>query len=88
MPGSKLLVDNLPGDLRGNAADFCAGWGYLAAEIAARSPGLSALDLYEADFAALEAAKANLASTPSVARLLLDGSARASRSSAATTSSS
>src|SRR5689334_8953613 len=37
--GSKLLVDNLPGDLRGNAADFCAGWGYVAAEMAARSPG-------------------------------------------------
>ncbi|TGR36824.1 methyltransferase, partial [Mesorhizobium sp. M1C.F.Ca.ET.195.01.1.1] len=33
--GSKLLVDNLPGDLRGSAADFCAGWGYVAAEMAA-----------------------------------------------------
>lgn len=61
--GSKLLVDNLPADLRGNAADFCAGWGYVAAEMAARSPGLSALDLYEADFDALEAAKGNLANT-------------------------
>jgi 16S rRNA (guanine1207-N2)-methyltransferase len=59
--GSKLLVDNLPGDLRGNAADFCAGWGYVAAEMAARSSGLSGLDLYEADFDALEAAKGNLA---------------------------
>ena len=27
--GSKLLADNLPADLRGNVADFCAGWGYL-----------------------------------------------------------
>lgn len=61
--GSKLLVDNLPGDLRGNAADFCAGWGYVAAEMAARSPGLSGLDLYEADFDALEAAKGNLGGT-------------------------
>lgn len=61
--GSRLLVDNLPGDLRGNAADFCAGWGYVAAEMAARSPGMSALDLYEADFDALEAAKGNLANT-------------------------
>ena len=61
--GSKLLVDNLPGDLRGNAADFCAGWGYVAAEMAARSSGLSGLDLYEADFDALEAAKGNLANT-------------------------
>ncbi|MGX5830417.1 class I SAM-dependent methyltransferase [Mesorhizobium sp. 43Arga] len=61
--GSKLLVDNLPGDLRGHAADFCAGWGYVAAEMAARSSGLSGLDLYEADFDALEASKGNLAST-------------------------
>ncbi|BAB51990.1 class I SAM-dependent methyltransferase [Mesorhizobium japonicum] len=61
--GSKLLADNLPGDLRGNAADFCAGWGYVAAEMAARSSGLSGLDLYEADFDALEAAKGNLANT-------------------------
>ncbi|TIP26782.1 MAG: class I SAM-dependent methyltransferase [Mesorhizobium sp.] len=58
--GSRLLVDNLPGDLRGSVADFCAGWGYVAAEVAARSPGISALDLYEADFDALEAAKGNL----------------------------
>ena len=33
-------------------ADFCAGWGYLAAEVAQRSTGLSGLDLYEADFEA------------------------------------
>ncbi|MEI8698779.1 MAG: class I SAM-dependent methyltransferase [Mesorhizobium sp.] len=61
--GSRLLVDNLPGDLRGNIADFCAGWGYVAAEVAARSPGISALDLYEAEFEALEAAKRNIGNT-------------------------
>ncbi|TIM36005.1 MAG: class I SAM-dependent methyltransferase [Mesorhizobium sp.] len=61
--GSRLLVDNLPGDLRGSVADFCAGWGYVAAEVAARSPGLSALDLYEAEFDALEAAKGNIGNT-------------------------
>ncbi|TIL67350.1 class I SAM-dependent methyltransferase [Mesorhizobium sp.] len=61
--GSRLLVDNLPGDLRGSVADFCAGWGYVAAEITARSPGLSALDLYEAEFDALEAAKFNIGTT-------------------------
>jgi 16S rRNA (guanine1207-N2)-methyltransferase len=59
--GSKLLVENLPRDLRGSVADFCAGWGYVAAEIAARSPGISGLDLHEADFPSLEAAKLNLA---------------------------
>ncbi|KQZ94010.1 methyltransferase [Mesorhizobium sp. Root157] len=58
--GSKLLVDNLPADIRGSVADFCCGWGLLAAEVAARSPGISALDLYEAGFEALEAAKTNV----------------------------
>ncbi|MER9136790.1 class I SAM-dependent methyltransferase [Mesorhizobium sp. M0830] len=68
--GSRLLVENLPNDLRGSVADFCAGWGYVAAEIAARSQGLSVLDLYEAEFDALEAAKLNLAGvvSQSVAR--------------------
>jgi 16S rRNA (guanine1207-N2)-methyltransferase len=61
--GSKLLVDNLPKDLRGNIADFCAGWGYVAAEVAARSPGMTGLDLCEADFEALEAAKGNVGRT-------------------------
>jgi 16S rRNA (guanine1207-N2)-methyltransferase len=59
--GSRLLLDNLPDDLSGSVADFCAGWGYLAAEILARAPEISKLDLYEADFESLEAAKANLA---------------------------
>ena len=60
-PGSLLLARNLPDDLSGSVADFCAGWGFVAAEVAARFPAVSALDLYEADFEALEAAKANLA---------------------------
>ena len=58
--GSKLLVQSLPSDIKGTVADFCAGWGYVAAEVASRFPGLAALDLFEADFEALEAAKANV----------------------------
>jgi 16S rRNA (guanine1207-N2)-methyltransferase len=58
--GSKLLAANLPDDLKGNVADFCAGWGYLAAEVLQRQQGLTALDLYEADFEALEAARLNV----------------------------
>ncbi|TPI60881.1 class I SAM-dependent methyltransferase [Mesorhizobium sp. B3-1-3] len=58
--GSKLLAAHLPGDLKGNVADFCAGWGYLAAEVTERSPGIFGLDLYEADFEALEAARLNV----------------------------
>jgi len=58
--GSRLLAASLPGDLRGSIADFCAGWGYLAAQVLQRSLGLTALDLYEADFEALEAARLNV----------------------------
>ncbi|EJL51779.1 16S RNA G1207 methylase RsmC [Rhizobium sp. CF122] len=59
--GSELLASRLPSDFTGDVADFGAGWGYLSVELAQRSPGVSRLDLYEANHAALEAAKANLA---------------------------
>lgn len=62
--GSRLLVENLPAGLSGTVADFCAGWGFVAAEVAVRFPSVSALDLYEADFEALEAARSNLAAAP------------------------
>lgn len=58
--GSKFLVANLPQEIGGAVADFCAGWGYLAAELASRHPKISTLDLYEADFASLEAARRNV----------------------------
>jgi 16S rRNA (guanine1207-N2)-methyltransferase len=60
-PASKLLADNLPATVKGRVADFGAGWGYLALEILKRAGGLAALDLHEADWESLEAAKANLA---------------------------
>nr|MBA3446784.1 class I SAM-dependent methyltransferase [Pseudaminobacter sp.] len=59
--GSKLLAQNLPEKISGAVADFCAGWGFLASELASRYPKISALDLYEADFASLKAARLNLA---------------------------
>ncbi|MBB3965219.1 class I SAM-dependent methyltransferase [Rhizobium metallidurans] len=58
--GSELLASRLPVDFTGDVADFGAGWGYLSVEMAERSPGVSRLDLYEANYAALEAAKANI----------------------------
>jgi len=64
--GSRLLVENLPDKVFGAVADFCAGWGFIAAELAERFPKLFTLDLYEADFASLEAAKRNLATTGSM----------------------
>lgn len=62
--GSRLLVDNLPVDIKGKVADFCAGWGYVAAEVVSRAKELTALDLFEADFEALEAARANVPAMP------------------------
>jgi 16S rRNA (guanine1207-N2)-methyltransferase len=61
--GSRLLVENLPDKVFGAVADFCAGWGFIAAELAGRFPKLFTLDLYEADFSSLEAARRNLAAT-------------------------
>ena len=58
--GSLLLAQRLPTDFNGNAADFGAGWGYLSAMLAEAAPMTNRIDLYEADYAALEAAKANL----------------------------
>lgn len=66
-PGSALLARHLPPDLDGHVADFAAGWGYLSVELLARCPGMSALDLFEADHESLEAARRNVeAAAPSV----------------------
>ena len=58
---SALLASVLPGDLDGRGADLGAGYGYLSAEVLARCPRVTALDLYEAEARALELAKINLA---------------------------
>lgn len=58
--GSRLLAATLPADLKGKAADFCAGWGFLSVELANRCPGIASIDLYEADHASLEAARRNM----------------------------
>ncbi len=58
--GSRLLAQYLPDDLTGDIADFCAGWGYLSAQVAERSSCIDSLHLYEADYASIEAAKSNV----------------------------
>ncbi len=58
--GSRLLAQHLPEAATGTAADFGAGWGYLSVRLAETARGLSAIDLYEADFASLEAARGNV----------------------------
>jgi 16S rRNA (guanine1207-N2)-methyltransferase len=60
-PASALLVEQLPADLAGRGADHGAGWGYLSAEVLARCPKVTALDLYEAESRALALARRNLA---------------------------
>lgn len=59
-PASALLAQALPVGLKGVAADFGAGWGYLSARLLARAPGLSALHLIESDARALACARHNI----------------------------
>lgn len=67
---SALLAEHLPDDLAGRAADLGVGYGYLSVELLQRCPGITALDLYEAESRALELARENLA--PFAARAALD----------------
>jgi len=58
--GSVLLAAALPERLPGRVIDLGAGWGFLARAVLARS-GVTALDLVEAEAAALDCARANIA---------------------------
>ncbi|MEZ0471039.1 class I SAM-dependent methyltransferase [Luteimonas sp. B3_2_R+30] len=58
---SALLAAHLPPTLAGRGADLGTGYGYLADEVLRRCPGVSALDLYEAERRALDLARGNLA---------------------------
>jgi len=57
---SALLASHLPADLHGRVADLGAGYGYLASQVVAHSPRVSAIDLYEAEARALGPARINL----------------------------
>ena len=59
--GSQLLAAALPADLPARVADLGAGWGYLSRAILQR-PGVKRLDVVEAEKAALDCARVNLAS--------------------------
>lgn len=63
-PGSQLLADHLPANLRGRVADLGAGWGFLSDAALRRCPKIDRLDLFEADARALACARANLAHHP------------------------
>lgn len=60
-PGSALLAEHLPKNLRGTCADLGAGWGFLAHAVLEKNPGLKGMHLYEADSRALACARQNLA---------------------------
>lgn len=59
-PASVLLAGALRAKLKGRVADFGAGWGYLAAAVLSH-PCVTECHLVEADHAALEAARRNIA---------------------------
>lgn len=58
--GSAFLAAHLPNDLAGTVADFGCGWGYLSREVLTRCPGVTRLDLIDAEHRALEAARQNI----------------------------
>jgi 16S rRNA (guanine1207-N2)-methyltransferase len=60
---SALLAAHLPTDLAGAGADLGAGYGYLSTELLAKNPGVTSLDLYEADLRAVALARRNVQSS-------------------------
>lgn len=62
--GSRILSDYVANEdcanLTGRVADFGAGWGFLSERMLHHMPGLEKIDLYEADFLSLEAARENI----------------------------
>ena len=67
--GSELLAALVP-QLKGEVADLGAGWGYLTASVLEEQEGIDRLDLIEAEWSALEAARRNV--TDPRARLIWD----------------
>jgi 16S rRNA (guanine1207-N2)-methyltransferase len=58
---SALLSSVLPRDFSGRVADLGAGFGYLACQVIASNPAVTAVDLFEAEGRAIEPARQNVA---------------------------
>jgi 16S rRNA (guanine1207-N2)-methyltransferase len=58
--GSRRLAAAFDARLSGRVADLGAGWGWLARVALEQCPGITEIDLYEAEALALEAARRNL----------------------------
>lgn len=67
-PGSRFLAEHLPSNLHGAVADLGAGWGFLSDEVLRRCPGVTRIDLFEADQRALDCARRNLSDHHGAAR--------------------
>jgi 16S rRNA (guanine1207-N2)-methyltransferase len=59
-PGSRRLAEAFAGRLKGRVADLGAGWGWLAQMALESCPAIDAIDLYEAEALALDAARVNV----------------------------
>lgn len=58
--GSALLMSAVRGELKGKVADLGCGWGYLSCEVLASCHDVTALDGFDADMEAVEAARRNV----------------------------
>jgi len=58
--GSEMLTAYFDKSIKGPVADIGSGWGYLAKNVLEKCERLTSLDLFEAEYAALEASKANI----------------------------
>jgi 16S rRNA (guanine1207-N2)-methyltransferase len=63
-PGSALLAQHLPADLKGHAADLGCGYGILSDHLLRHCYDIDALDIYDADADAFECARRNLGIIP------------------------
>lgn len=64
--GSRLLAGHFDPKLKGYAADFGAGWGYLSHRLLAACPKIAQVEVIEAEATALAAARANIKDTRAV----------------------
>lgn len=60
-PASALLCENITIPLKGKGADLGAGWGFLSHHALRAYPGITKLDLYEAEQVSLDCAQKNIA---------------------------
>lgn len=59
-PASALLASQLPATLAGRVVDAGAGWGWLSMQVARQCPGVTGIELFEANARALAPARRNL----------------------------